>query len=165
MAQAQADFHTAAAPARLAPLTLADLDAVLHLEQRSYSRAWTRRNFADSLAAGQALQGLWHGDALIGYFVAMAGVDEVHLLKLTVAPDWRRQGWARVLLDALVLWAQRQGAHNLWLEVRASNAPALALYRRFGFAQVGLRKAYYPLGRGQYDDALLMTYALPGTQP
>ena len=52
----------------------------------------------------------------------MKGVDEVHLLNITVAPDYQGQGWGRVMLDALALWARGQGAQWLWLEVRTSNA-------------------------------------------
>ena len=94
----------------LQPLTLAQLDAVLAVEQCAYTHPWTRGNFTDALAAGYHAQVLMGGDHLLGYFVAMLGVDEVHLLNITVAPAYQRQGWARVLLDALALWSRGQGA-------------------------------------------------------
>lgn len=148
-------------PVRMAAMTLRDLEAVLQVEQRSYGQPWTRRNFADSLDAGCHAQCLWQAGTLVGYLVAVSGVEEAHLLKCTVAPDWRRQGWARVLLEALVLWARAGGgARSIWLEVRADNQVARTLYRCFGFEEVGLRKAYYPVGRGRRQDAVLMTLVL-----
>ena len=87
-------------------------------------------------------------------------MDEVHLLNITVAPSQQRQGWARFLLDALALWSRGQGAQWLWLEVRASNVPARSLYTRYGFAQVGLRRGYYPAGGVQREDAVVMSLNL-----
>jgi ribosomal-protein-alanine N-acetyltransferase len=100
---------------------------------------------------------------LLGYFVAMKGVDETHLLNLTVAPAYQRQGWARVMLDALMLWSRGQGAQWLWLEVRASNAHAKAVYQHCGFREVGLRKGYYPAGGSLLnprEDAIVMSFKL-----
>jgi uracil-DNA glycosylase len=100
------------------------------------------------------------GRVLLGYMVAMRGVDEVHLLNITVSPDHRRQGWGRFMLDALVLWSRGQGAHCLWLEVRESNAVARALYTGYGFHQVGLRKGYYPDGPREREHAVVMSLLL-----
>jgi ribosomal-protein-alanine N-acetyltransferase len=100
------------------------------------------------------------GDELLGYFVAMPGFEEVHLLNITVAPACQRQGWALVMLDALVLWARAQRAEWLWLEVRASNTRAQQVYLRRGFARVGQRKAYYPAGHGLREDAVVMSLRL-----
>jgi ribosomal-protein-alanine N-acetyltransferase len=77
-----------------------------------------------------------------------------------VAPSQQRQGWARFMLDALCLWSRGQGAQWLWLEVRASNTPARALYTGYGFAQVGLRRGYYPNGGLQREDAVVMSLSL-----
>ena len=90
----------------------------------------------------------------------MRGFEEVHLLNITVAPAHQRQGWALVLLDALVLWSRAQGAQWLWLEVRASNTRAQQIYLKRGFARVGLRKAYYPAGHGLREDAVVMNLRL-----
>ena len=152
---------SAGAPeARFEALTLARLDAVLAVEQRAYSHPWTRGNFTDAMASGYQAQVLMADEHLLGYFVAMMGVDEVHLLNITVTPEFQRQGWARVLLDALALWARGQQAQWLWLEVRASNAPALATYRQRGFAEVGRRRDYYPLDKRQREDAIVMSLNL-----
>ena len=145
---------------RFEPLTPAHLNAVLHIEQCAYAHPWSRTNFTDTLASGYEAQGLLAGDTLLGYFVAMKGVDEVHLLNITVAPEHQRQGWARVMLDALALWAQGQAAQWLWLEVRVSNQRAIVVYEAHGFRRVGQRKNYYPASAGQREDAMVMSRAL-----
>ncbi len=77
--------------ARFEPMREADLDAVLALEQQAYAHPWQRRHFADCLAGGYQAQMLKAGDTLLGYFVAMQGFEEVHLLNLAVAPTHQRQ--------------------------------------------------------------------------
>ena len=145
---------------RLAPLSLESLDAVLDIENVAYSHPWSRGNFMDTLAAGYQTQVLLCGDEVIGYYVAMLGVDEAHLLNLTVAPAFQRQGWAHVLLDALGLWARARGAQWLWLEVRMSNLRAQKIYAAHGFQRVGVRKRYYPAAAGTREDALVMSLRL-----
>ena len=140
---------------------LADgLDAVLEVEQLAYAHPWLRLNFQDALRSGYQAQLLLAQECLLGYFVAMKGVDEVHLLNITVAPPYQRQGWARVMLDALAIWARGQGADWLWLEVRAGHQRAIEVYQAQGFARVGLRKAYYPAADGAREDALVMSRRL-----
>jgi len=146
--------------ARFEPLTVERLDAVLRIEQAAYTHPWTHGNFSDAIRSGYQGQLLLAGDELLGYFVAMKGVDEVHLLNITVAPAYQRQGWARVMLEALALWARGQGAEWLWLEVRVSNARAITVYESHGFRRVGLRKGYYPAGHGQREDAVVMSLHL-----
>ena len=143
--------------ARLEPMTAARLDAVMAIEQRAYSHPWSRGNFLDTLSAGHLAQCLMADDTLIGYFVAMPGYQEVHLLNITVAPDYQRQGWALLMLDALALWARGHQAEWVWLEVRLSNARAQQVYLRRGFARVGLRKRYYPAAHGEREDAVVMS--------
>lgn len=144
----------------LEPLNDALLEAVLQVEKSAYTHPWTRGNFVDSQQAGYQVQLLLGEHHLLGYFVAMEGVEEVHLLNITVAPAFQRQGWARLMLDALCVWSRGQGAHILWLEVRKSNTRAAQVYRRYGFKQVGERKNYYPAHAGQREDALVMSLKL-----
>jgi ribosomal-protein-alanine N-acetyltransferase len=145
---------------RLESLTEAMLDAVLHIEQQAYSHPWTRGNFLDSFKAGYHLRALMGGDTLLGYYVAMTGVQEVHLLNITVAPDHQGQGYGRLLLDALHVWARQQEAQWCWLEVRAGNARAMRVYERYGYRRVGLRKGYYPDHDRRREDAVVMSYKL-----
>ncbi len=142
------------------PLTEARLDAVLAVEHASYTHPWNRTNFTDSLKSGYEAQVLLGGDEVIGYFMAMKGVDEVHLLNITVAPAHLRQGWARVMLDALAIWSRGQGAEWLWLEVRTSNLRAMNVYDAYGFRRIGVRKQYYPAHAGQREDAVVMSFKL-----
>jgi ribosomal-protein-alanine N-acetyltransferase len=158
----------------LAPMQAGDLLTVHAVEQASHAHPWTHGNFADSLRDGHWAQMLlqapqpqapvsWHvpqGARLLGHVVAWLGVDEVHLLNLTVAPDSRRQGYASLLLVALHEWAQRQAAHAVWLEVRAGNAAAKALYQALGYQEVAVRARYYPLSATQREDAVVMRLPL-----
>lgn len=150
--------------ARFEPLTVDHLDAVLLVEQLAYAKPWSSSNFVDSLNAGYQAQRLLAGNTLLGYFVAMKGVDEVHLLNITVAPAFQRQGWAHVMLDALAIWAQGQRADWLWLEVRVGNLRAIEVYEAQGFARVGLRKKYYPAVNGLREDAIVMSRSLMGAE-
>ncbi len=145
---------------RFEALTPAGLEAVLLVEQQAYAHPWARANFTDSMTAGYQAQMLLADTALLGYFVAMKGVDEVHLLNITVAPRYQRQGWARVLLDALALWARGQGVHWLWLEVRVGNRRAVEVYEAYGFRRVGLRKNYYPALDAAREDGVVMSLHL-----
>ncbi|MDP3653445.1 MAG: ribosomal protein S18-alanine N-acetyltransferase [Rhodoferax sp.] len=142
------------------PLLAPWLDVVLHVEQRAYAHPWNRANFLDALHSGYQAQVLVANQTVLGYFVAMKGVDEVHLLNITVAPEYQGQGWAKVMLDALTLWARGQAAQWLWLEVRVGNTRALQVYERHGYRRMGQRKHYYPAGDGQREDAIVMSLKL-----
>lgn len=146
--------------ARFEPLSAQNLDAVLVVEHKTYAHPWSRGNFTDSLASGYQAQVLMGGDAVLGYFVAMPGVDEAHLLNITVDPTYQRQGWAHVMLDALAIWAKGQGADWLWLEVRSNNLRAIQVYEAQGFGRIGRRKNYYPAVDGQREDAIVMSKPL-----
>ena len=138
-----------------------DLDAVMDIEQRAYEFAWSRGNFVDSMAAGYIAQVLCdeQGDVQ-GYFVAMAGVEEMHLLNISVEPRLQGRGLGLQLLDGVLLSATLHGAALLWLEVRPSNERALRLYERYGLHAVARRRAYYPAmvdGRPAREDAIVMS--------
>ena len=150
------------APAiRFAAVGLADLDTLVEIEVAAYPFPWSRGNFIDSLNAGYLARkridaaGRW-----IGYFIAMPGVQEVHLLNLTVAPAHQRHGHARAMLDELVRESRALGAQRLWLEVRTSNLRAQEIYRRYGFREVGLRRGYYPAGALARENAIVMSLIL-----
>ena len=142
------------------PLALRHLDALMAIELQAYPEPWSRGNFLDSINAGYQCQALVAGGELLGYFVAMMGVAEAHLLNITVSPAYQRQGWARVMLDAIALWARGLGAQALWLEVRVSNERARGIYAAGGFRSVGVRRDYYPLQGGGREDAIVMSLTL-----
>ena len=149
-----------AAEVRFEPMRLERLAAVLEVEQRAYAHPWSRTNFQDVLHSGYQAQILMADTTILGYFVAMKGVDEVHLLNITVEPEYQGQGWAHLMLDALDIWARGQNAEWMWLEVRVGNTRARQVYESHGFRQVGQRKNYYSAGRGQREDALVMNMRL-----
>jgi ribosomal-protein-alanine N-acetyltransferase len=152
--------RTADLEARFEPMQAQHLDAVIAVEQTAYAHPWSRGNFLDAFSSGYQAQMLLGGDTLLGYFVAMKGVDEVHLLNITVAPEHQHQGWARVMLDALAVWSRGQGAQWLWLEVRKSNLRALQVYEAHGYHRVGERKNYYPDTPQKREDAVVMSLKL-----
>jgi ribosomal-protein-alanine N-acetyltransferase len=151
---------------RLEAMTSPWLERVEGIEKSAYPHPWLAGNFADSLTTGYACTMLLaeavdsSEPELIGYFVAMKGVDEVHLLNITVAPMYQGHGFARLLLDALCLWSRGQGAEWLWLEVRISNTRAWQIYEHCGFRHVGTRRNYYPLSAFKREDAIVMSLAL-----
>lgn len=149
-----------AAETRFEPLGTQHIETVLQVEAQAHEHPWVRANFLDSLRSGYQMQLLWADDRLLGYFVAMMGVDEAHLLNITVAPQYQRQGWARLMLEALAIWAKGKGAQTLWLEVRTGHQRAVKVYQACGFVTVGERKAYYPAAHDQREDALVMCLQL-----
>ena len=149
----------------LRTMTVADLDGVMAVEVQAYGHPWSRGNFTDSLAAGYVAEVLQDvpGPGLLGYFVAMPGVQELHLLNITVAPEHQHRGWGLLLLRAVRERARARELGAVWLEVRASNERALAVYRAFGFAERGTRRGYYPASASRREDAIVMSLELlPG---
>lgn len=145
-------------------MTVKHLDAVLPIESVAYEFPWSRGNFSDSLGSGYPANLLMDVDGnLLGYFVAMVGVDEWHLLNITVAPTHQRQGHGRFLLDHIASLCRQQGAENLWLEVRRSNARARAIYARYGFNEIGVRRGYYPAVEGREDAVVMRLLLTAGT--
>ena len=158
--RSDATQHGGGAPS-LRVMTVAQLDAVLAIEVQAYPFPWTRGNFIDSLAAGYLARVLVGEDGeLIGYFVAMPGFEEMHLLNVTVAAHQEGRGHARRLLAELYSLSSSFAATAIWLEVRETNMRARGLYLREGFVEAGRRRDYYPAPAGQREDAILMTRPL-----
>jgi [ribosomal protein S18]-alanine N-acetyltransferase len=147
--------------ARLVRMQAHALAQVIVVEQAAYQHPWGLEHIVDSIHSGYQCVQLEAGEGeLLGYYIAMQAVEEVHLLNITVAPRYQGQGWARVMLDALALWARGQNMQWLWLEVRVGNLRAQKVYEAYGFRHVGLRKAYYPAANGQREDAMVMSCLL-----
>lgn len=140
----------------LLPMMPVDLNEVVELERQSQAFPWSRRNFEDALAAGYRAWVLRVGDTLAGFCVAMPTPDDVHLLVIAVAPDLRRKGLATQLLLQVDQLAHDHGVSRVLLEVRPSNTRALAFYAKQGFSQIGKRRGYYPAGKGEREDALVL---------
>ncbi len=136
------------------PMNERDIDAVAALEASLQAFPWSRGNFADSLLAGHSVWVVRIGGDLVGFSVVMSVIDEAHLLNIGVCQRYQGQGYGARLLRRAMESARLGGAAKLFLEVRPSNAQAVALYRHFGFRQIGLRKGYYPAETGR-EDALI----------
>jgi [ribosomal protein S18]-alanine N-acetyltransferase len=148
--------------ARFEPMRADALQEVMAAEREAYLWPWSEGNMVDSIQTGHHcqtlhLRGPENAQELLGYFIVMPGIDEVHLLNITVAPKFQKQGWARVMLDALCEWARDRNAQWVWLEVRMSNERAIGIYERYGFRRVAQRKAYYPLDGLRREDAIVMS--------
>jgi ribosomal-protein-alanine N-acetyltransferase len=147
---AQLDRHP-----RYRRMTAADLDAVIAMEDAIYPHPWTRGNFADSIAAGYHCWIVECGGRMTGYTVVAVAAGEAHLLNLSVAAPWQRQGIGREVLGFVLKLARDYGARKMLLEVRPSNTAALALYAAGGFSEIGVRRGYYPAGDAREDAIVL----------
>lgn len=136
-------------------MTPADLDAVAAAERRLHPFPWTRGNFSDSLVAGHGAWLARENGQMTGYALVMIAVNEAHLLNISVLPEFQRGGRGSALLGHLLDQARKDGATRMLLEVRAGNAPALGLYQRHGFAEIGRRRDYYS-SHGTQEDAVVM---------
>ena len=136
--------------------TAADLDAVVAIERVSFSDPpWSRASFASLLGDARVRFTVASDRAIAGYVVTWVVADEGELANLAVAPDRRRLGIGRRLLDHAIAEALAAGARSLYLEVRESNLAARTLYGARGFAEVGRRRSYY---RNPVEDALLLRF-------
>lgn len=147
-------MNTVSVAAEFFPMNERDLPGVAALEASLQVFPWSPGNFADSLAAGHSVWVLRQGGELIGFSVVMRVIDEAHLLNIGVGIPHQGRGHGARLLRHAMECARLGGAGKLFLEVRPSNERAVALYRHFGFRQIGLRKAYYPAVDGR-EDALV----------
>jgi ribosomal-protein-alanine N-acetyltransferase len=137
-----------------------DLDAIAEIAQVSFTNAWTRTMFAQELAT-QPLSRSYvfrtTEGAVAGFCTCWLVLDELHINTIAVRPELRGQGIGRQLLAYVLDDARAHGAQRVMLEVRASNAAAIALYSAFGFTTESVRKGYYP---NPPEDALVLTRAI-----
>lgn len=145
---------------RIRPTVPADLAAVTLLEQAAFSDPWTSEMLSDILTDRNAitLAALDGEDRLIGSALGHVVADEGELLSIAVDPDYRGKGLGRLLLDRILTEFVAVGAASVWLEVRAGNEAAKALYRAAGFQQAGIRRGYY---RRPPEDALVLSWRPP----
>jgi ribosomal-protein-alanine N-acetyltransferase len=139
-------------------LALDDLDAIDEIERRSYPTPWSRSMFAGELAKPTSIcLGAFEAEGeegpLVGYLIVSRYVDAWHVMNIAVDPPHRSRGVATMLLERLFELTADDARRGYTLEVRVSNATAIALYERLGFTSRGLRRGYYTDNR---EDALIM---------
>lgn len=143
----------------IAPAEAADLDAIDAIARAGFARPWPRQVYADELTRPQArVVVARQAGRIVGYAITWAVVDEVDLLEIATAPAARRRGVGHALLAVVCARADREGATQTTLEVRAGNAAARALYERHGFAVAAVRKGYYA---DDGEDAVVMIRSRP----
>lgn len=141
------------------PLGVADLAEVMELERLCFRTRWTREQFLLGLERGAFhILGIRERGVLIAYVAFSLIVDEMEIMNIAVHPFHRRKGHAKVLLAEVLRICRERAVVAGFLEVRASNAGAIALYRRFGFEEKGRRRNYYP---DNGEDALLFRLDFP----
>lgn len=141
------------------PMYETDLSEVMAIELQVYPFPWTWGIFRDCLHVGYCCWVYVEEGRLHGYGIMSVGAGEAHVLNLCVRPSRQGHGIGRRLLAQLIDVAQRHRAEKMLLEVRPSNAPACRLYQAMGFAEIGVRKDYYPAVGGR-EDALIMARGL-----
>jgi [ribosomal protein S18]-alanine N-acetyltransferase len=137
-------------------LKLRDLTKIEEIERTSYPTPWSRSMFASELAKPSSIcLGAIDGerDELVGYLIISRYVDAWHVMNIAVAPEFRRQGIARRLMERLFEVTARDARRGYTLEVRVSNEAAIRLYEELGFRARGIRRGYYTDNR---EDALIM---------
>ena len=132
-----------------------DLPHVSDIERRSYDFPWSHGVFRDCLLAGYQCIVLEIDGEVSGYGILSVAAGEAHILNLCVEPNYRSHGYGEQLLDEILLRARTASVREIFLEVRPSNANALALYKKKGFHQVANRPAYYQAHEGREDAAVL----------
>ena len=127
---------------------------IAELEKLCFSDPWSANSIASELENKLAF---WlvatEGDRVAGYIGSQTVMNETDMMNVAVHPDYRRKGIAEALVNDLVENLKKMGSHCLTLEVRASNVPAITLYEKLGFSEIGRRKNYY---RNPREDALIL---------
>ena len=148
-------------PAGVTVRTLAaeDVDAVVAIETEAFTSPWQRETFLDLLdRPGLELLVMEDSAAgIVGYAVLWCVLDQGELANMAITPSFRRRGLGSLLLARVLDVAREREVETVYLEVRASNESALRLYTRFGFTDVGVRRAYYDRPK---EDARVMMVAL-----
>lgn len=139
---------------RLETMNPTHVAQIAALETICFSDPWSQRSIASELENPLSF---WlvavEGDTVAGYIGSQTVLDETDMMNVAVHPDFRRRGIAEALVTGLVAQLKTMGSRCLTLEVRASNAPAIALYEKLGFTEIGRRKNYY---RNPREDALIL---------
>ena len=139
---------------RIVNMNTDHVSQVAELEKLCFSDPWSENSVSSELNNPLSL---WlvavDGERVAGYVGSQSVMGESDMMNIAVHPDYRRRGLAEMLVAELVTALKNAGNTCLTLEVRASNAPAIALYEKIGFSQIGLRKNYY---RNPREDALIL---------
>lgn len=143
---------------QILPMGLADIESVYLLETQCHSHPWSKNLFLSNFGKRYFNHVLLANERVIGYFVASSVAGEVTLMNIAIAPEKQGKGLGRELLQFLIDFSKQNQEQEIWLEVRASNLAALALYNKLGFVEVDRRKDYYPCEKGREDAVIMCCY-------
>lgn len=141
---------------RIRKMTQSDIPAAVELEQECFSQPWSERSFMESLSREDTIFLVCVDDKeqLLGYMGMYLSFEEADITNVAVSTAARRQGCGQRLIEAAQSEAAKRGVERILLEVRVSNAPAIALYEKMGFESIGIRKNFYDFPK---EDAMLMS--------
>ncbi|MGL4726524.1 MAG: ribosomal protein S18-alanine N-acetyltransferase [Scandinavium sp.] len=142
----------------ISSLSQTDLPRAWQIEQRAHAFPWSEQTLASNQGERYLnLQLTVDGD-MAAFAITQIVLDEATLFNIAVDPAYQRRGLGRELLEQVIDEVEKRGVVTLWLEVRASNVAAIALYESLGFNEATIRRNYYPTAEGR-EDAIIM--ALP----
>lgn len=131
-----------------------DLEAIAAIEAAGMQDPWNANQIAESLR-DHRVRVLLDENRIVGFLIYSTVLDESELLQIVVSPECRKRGFGRMLMEDFFSELKKDGIVTSFLEVRESNAPAIALYQSFGFTAAGIRKNYYPAENGR-ENAVVM---------
>jgi ribosomal-protein-alanine N-acetyltransferase len=144
---------------QIVPMAESHLFAIWEIEQAAHCAPW-KESMIKQLDSRCAIHHtLFYQSEVVGYFYAQNVVGEVTLLNLAIAPKHQGKGLGKVLLQFLIDYTEAKNGESIWLEVRASNLSAQALYYSLGFNEIDRRVGYYPTANGT-EDAIIMNCVL-----
>ena len=135
----------------ITPLSIRDLKDVYNLEVESYEFPWTKEILRDCILYKYDSFAVHFNDVLVGYIIAKISTPETHILNLTIASDFRKQGLGKTLIELIINDSKIRGTEDIILEVRINNIDAISLYEKLDFKRVGIRKNYYESSNGRED--------------
>ena len=136
-------------------MTAEDIPAVVEIEKECFSLPWSEKSFAESIVREDTIFLVCEEKegAIMGYIGMYLSFDEASITNVAVASQFRKRGCGKQLVIAAKTAAKEAGAESIFLEVRVSNVPAISLYKKQGFENLGIRKKFY---EHPVEDAIIM---------
>ena len=139
-------------------MAICDIPDVFTIESAAHSHPWSEKLFLSNFGKRYINHVLTIDDEVVGYFIASYVAGEVTLLNIAITPECQGKGLGKQLLSYLKQFSVSLTQEEIWLEVRASNQSAIALYQALDFVEVDVRSAYYPTNGGREDAIIMCCY-------
>ncbi len=138
------------------PMTQEDIPTVMRIEIETNPGPWSEKIMRDCINVGFKCWVLEVDNKVVGYSVYVLSLYQCHLLNLRLDPTIHGKGYGGILLQHSIDDTMKEGVGWMVLEVRPSNQAGLALYKKFGFSQIGVKEKYYDDGGGKFEDAFVL---------